>query len=202
MQLGKESDEPAVIAGVLNTPEGKSILQANPPFIYVPSGADPLIIPWVRDQVIFQEKLDEASKLLAEGKATRKVDVLKKALETIATVPTPPDQQSTTALATLRNDIGKEIRTLETVASTGDTTTVTAPTPVVVTLPEPVRATTNGVIVDRENPNESMVVVGDYMLRPGQTVPRFPAVRVKSISKQSVIYEFRGKEFVVNVRSD
>lgn len=196
--LGRESDE-APQPGVFE--KDKTILMLDPPFVYVPAGLpDPLIIPWVRDQVVFQEKMDEARKMLAEGKASRQVATIKKAIELLGSVPPPPDQAASTALAALRSELAKEVAKLE--APTNVDTGPSEPTQVVVTLPEPVRATTNGIILDRDNPNESMVVVGDYMLRPGQTVPRFPRVRVKAINKQSVIYEFSGREFVVNVRSD
>lgn len=196
--LGREVDE-QIQPGIVE--KDPTILMVDPPFVYVPAGLpDPLIIPWVRDQVIFQERMDEARKLLAEGRAARQVAPIKKAVELLGTVPPPPDQAATTALASLRTELAREVAKLETPSNTD--TGPAVPVDIVVTLPEPVRATTNGIILDRDNPNESMVVVGDYMLRPGQTVPRFPKVRVKAINKQSVIYEFSGKEFVVNVRSD
>lgn len=200
-QIGREIDEKPV-DDKFNAPGGPELLRENPPFVYVPANLpDPLIIPWVRDQVIFQEKMDEARRLLAEGLSSKALPTIKQAQDLLNTVPPPPDAAAAEELAAARMEIARAVSAL-TAVSEGDTGPIEVKPAPVINLPEPVRATTNGVIVDRENPNESMVIVGDFMLRPGQTVPKFPTVRVKSVGKQAVVYEYRNKEFVVNVRSD
>jgi len=74
--------------------------------------------------------------------------------------------------------------------------------------PEPVRLppwignNTVGVLLDIEDPSESLVLVQDFILRQGDPVPRFPAVTVKEIRPRQVIYEMEETDFLVPVTTE
>jgi hypothetical protein len=70
-----------------------------------------------------------------------------------------------------------------------------------VSLPPWVPNNTTGVLIDRENPRNSLVLLGDDILKVGDKVRRFPTVTIKQVLPEQVIYDYQGREFLVAVKS-
>ncbi len=186
----------------------ENLLGAAPRFVYVPQGISPMIIPWVREQVVLEELEMEVARLRATGRPEN----LQKALETVRRVneqyganPNAAWARAaeTTLLAQLRapdEATDQPERPIE---------VVQGPSAEEVILPAWIRDNTKGVMFDKENPGRSMVLVGRDLLNPGQRVPRYSQVIVKEIGQSNVdnrvedgyvVFEFRSRDFRVPVR--
>jgi hypothetical protein len=185
----------------------ENLLGAAPRFVYVPQGISPMIIPWVREQVILEEFEMEVAKLRATGTPEN----LQKALETVRRINA---QYGTNPNAAWAREA--EPMLLAQLRGPEDATNQEQPIEVVqgprseeVILPAWIRENTKGVMYDKENPGRSMVLVGRDLLNPGQRVPRYSQVVIKEIGQSQVdnrvedgyvVFEFRSRDFRVPVR--
>jgi hypothetical protein len=186
----------------------ENLLGTAPRFVYVPQGISPMIIPWVREQVVLEELEMEVARLRATGAP----EDLQKALETVRRVNEQyganPNAAwarvaETTLLAQLR---GPEDATAQ---PEQPLEVVQGPTAEEIILPAWIRDNTKGVMFDKQDPGRSMVLVGRDLLNPGQRVPRYSQVIVKEIGQSQVdnrvedgyvVFEFRSRDFRVPVR--
>ncbi len=201
-RLGRESDED--LANPRNLFESKEaqefLLGEHPKFIYIPEGTDPMIIPWVREQIVVAELLSDAEEAFkrakdANNKTTAQEDALPKVARILESYPSAPNA---TQAKQLKVQIETFINTMENPVTDGEK----KPTPTTfVKLPPWITTNTHGVVLDLENPADSVVLVGDYVLRPGESVDRFPTVVVKEVRSQQVVFEYQDHEFLVIVNT-
>lgn len=190
-QLGREADENLENPGrgvFGDESVAKQILGEKPRFIYYPKGADPMIIPWVRDAIVAAEKFADAEKAIAAGQLETARDLLKE----IATK--FPDTAEAKKAPDLVAQLDRRIQDINNPPE-GGVTTIARPDDTGAELPKDVRERTNGVVFSA-NPR---VLVFDFILAEGDRVPRYPGIRVKKITESEVIYEFQGKDFPVPV---
>jgi hypothetical protein len=194
-RLKRESDEDPTKPDAIFSDQGtrEKLLGKAPKFVYIPVGQDPMIIPWIREQIVVKEKMDDALRLLEEAKKTKTLEPAQAALDALREIQTKyPNNDKA-------NEVAALAQTIETfLASPPDEGYGPASTKA--PLPEWVRKNTTGVVLDRNTPSESIVLVGDFLLKRGDRVERFPAVVVKDILPQRVIYEYQGTEYAVPVQ--
>jgi hypothetical protein len=191
-QLGREADED------INNPGrglfgdenvAKQILGEKPRFIYYPKGADPMIIPWVRDAIVAAEKFADAEKAIAAGQLEAARDLLKEIVSKY------PDTAEGKKAPDLIASVERRIAAINDPRPGGGTEFLPPPTSEGAELPKDVRERTNGIIFSA-NPR---VLVFDFILAEGDRVPRYPGIRVKKITEAEVVYEFQGQDFPVPV---
>lgn len=186
--LGKESEEPETPKTLFKTDEDvRKLLGEEPKFVYNPGDLpDPMIIPWVRREVIVRELLDMAQKGIKEGR----LEEAKKYLEEILRE-YPGSRHIKEARASLE-------KVQKMLAEGYGPEGVRAPQ---VLLPAWIASHTSGVIVDKQNPTKSVVLIGDSILKAGDHVPNYDEVVVGQISEKQVIYQYQGRKFPVVVEA-
>jgi len=173
----KVSDEPKVL---FKTEESiKKFLGKSPVFVYDPKNLrDPMIVPWIRDEVLAQEIISEANQLLKENKlkeAKLKVD------EVFEKYPKTVQVKEAHELFIKIEQMIKDPTTWE--------------GPDVAKLPDWIKNETKGALIDK-NEAESLALIGSHILKKGEIVPNSDVI-IKSIKKDCIIYLHRGKEFKV-----
>jgi hypothetical protein len=188
--IGLESqDNPSEMArNLFDNPEIRRLLGDNPRFIYNPAGKpDPMLVPWVRDAVIFEELSMIAAGMLANNQTAEAKQVYHRIIE----MKNP--RYTVVAQACLA-----QIMTAEEVATTA-AQNVDQPVPEAqIQLPEWVNSNTSGVIV---SPGRNLCLVGDFMLHVGDNLPNYPEVTVAGITSDTVTYSIRNKVFEVHLNS-
>lgn len=165
------------------------IFGTSPRFIYLPEGTDPMIIPWVRRRIIAEQMLEDATIAAANRDYELALQLLNRIREEAPN--TEPAEKAPAEIARierLRRQGAGEATPTPTVDRTG-------PSEEEVTLPQWVADNTTGILLG----TSPVVVVGNDFLRTGEPVPRFPNVRVKTITQSEVVYTYRDKEFNVEV---
>ena len=199
-EMGREADEDLQDPRNLFESEATqtALLGDTPDFVYFPEGVDPMIIPWVREQIVVDEKLGDARELVDRARRDRDKDAAQRALEIVQ------ELEENYPEAASRNNIREVRRAAENIMaqdfSSGPVTRqpTVAPEPEV-ELPPWIKLNTRGVLLDRDNPSESLALVGNFIVKAGEPIERFPAVTVKEILPQQVIYEYQGVDFLVQV---
>jgi hypothetical protein len=183
--IGKEMEEPKSPIKLFQSEQDiERLLGTKPRFVYDPKDyPDPMIIPWIRRDVLVREILDVARKQAAKGNFAAAKELLTRALKDY------PDSRHITAV----QDEIKKIEEMERKGITG------VGQQEVVLLPSWVASHTNGILWSEEKP---LVLVGDVLLSEGDEVPRYVGVTVKKINKQEVEFSFKGRTFPVAVRGD
>jgi hypothetical protein len=166
------------------------IFSDKPKFIYFPEGVDPMIIPWVRERVIAEEKAAEAMVAMTAKDYARAEQIWTELRERFPN--TPQGQDAPKQLVQIEDTRKREAAA----ASTGDVITTPSRPNEVVTLPDWVRDNTTGVMIIS---GLRTVVVGNDFLKVGDQVPRYAGVTVKEIKDSEVIYEFQNQDFVTEV---
>jgi len=171
----------------------KRILYGRKPFRYNAKGRpDPMIIPWVRVEVLSTEHIAQARQYLKEAETLTDPEARKKrymlAIEELDRViqMNPTSKYGKEARA-LRNQVRALITKIPPPGAT--------PTPVKTKPPELppwVVANTKAIIYDQSPKHNHLVLVGDSVLRLGDTVPKYPGVKLVEINRDSVVYEFKG----------
>lgn len=198
-RLGRESDENLdKPRNLFETDEvRKSLLGPKPRYIYIPDGQDPMIIPWVREAIVAGEMLTDAGNLFKDAQAKKDKAIAQQALDKLKEVqkryPTSPDATKAKAMEA---EVTKYINQQNPDPSNPGQQ---PPLPPIETLPAWITNNTLGVILDKEQPGESVVLVGDYIIRPGEAVPKFPSVTVQEVQPALVIYDFGGKQWPIKV---
>lgn len=187
----------------------KAYLGDKPRFVYIPRGSDPMIIPWIRERIVVGEILDDVQQEFESIRretnpeiAVASASKLLRKTEGIAAE--YPSTNRLDEVQKLSDSIRAYVMKLTTKEPEVDTSSVvTAPQPPrEAILPPWIRENTRGVIVDREALDQSVVLVGDLILTEGQSVDRYPSVKVKDIQDRRVIYEFQQTDHVVMVESN
>jgi len=199
-RLGREADEDlGKPRNLFESAEARrSLLGDNPRFIYVPEGTDPMIIPWIREAIVASELYADAEKIYKEAQPQGDKEGAKRALEKLVEIQAKySDSAVAQAAATLKAQVQTFID-----ATAGGPTGPTGPTKAATVLPPWVLTNTNGILLDLEDPSQSIVLVGDYILRTGDALPRYASVKVKEIRAQQVVYDYEGTEHLVQVKSN
>ncbi len=185
--LQEKDIDPGRPANIFDTAEKiRVIFGDKPKFIYLPEGQDPMIIPWVRQRIIAEELFKDAT----IATANRDFDLALTLLRRIR------EQAPNTKEAEMAPAEMARVEAMRTSGGTPVDTRPEAPVDVASTdLPEWVKKNTTGIILGA-NP---VVIVGNDFLKTTDSVPRYPSVRVKSISTAEVVYTFQNKDFTVEV---
>lgn len=181
-------------------------LGEKPRFVYIPKGVDPMIIPWIRERIVVGELIGDAQAEFdaAKREATKDLQIAAatKVLRKVEGIAAEyPSNNRLADIQKMADDIRAYLLSLTVETIDTDTTT----RPIVareIQLPTWVRENTRGIIIDPIEPEKSITLVGDLILRQGDVVERFPAVRVKSIQERRVIFEFQQTEHVVLVETN
>ncbi|MCB2153980.1 hypothetical protein KQI84_03785 [bacterium] len=200
-QLGREADEdPRSPRNLFETKEVReALLGTKPKFVYFPQGIDPMIIPWVRNQIVVNELLDDVRELMALGD----LPSLRRAQEITEEITTKyKDTQQAPEANRLRSQILRQIQILTQTDPERVNQPHATPTPDINPPPRWVIENTRGVIVDKVQPEDSYVLIGDDILRRGDKVPRFPQVVIQDILPGEVIFTYQDNEFLVRVKSE
>ncbi len=190
--IGKESQED------LNNPINifndrervEQMLGEKPKFIYFPDGVDPMIIPWVRNEIIAKELWDEARLAESTGDLDRALEILNRLSEEFMeteVAPSIPAAKSRVTNAIISRDTGTTEPTNPVIPGPGQSETE---------LPLKVEQDTFGVIMADD---DALLIWGTDALRVGDTVPGYGGVRVKSIAQSEVVYLYQDEEFPVEI---
>jgi hypothetical protein len=184
--LGKEYEEPkAPLKLFKNQEDIERLLGGKPRFVYDPKELpDPMIIPWVRRDVMVREMLDTARKHVATGNLPLAKELLRKALADF------PDSR-------LANQVRDEMKKIEEIERKGYA--AAGGQREVIVLPSWIVSNTTGILWSEDKP---LAVLGDLMLSEGDAIPRYPGVTVHKINKQEVVYSYRGRLFPVEVQGN
>lgn len=206
-QLGRESDEAMdKPVNLFESPEVMRTLLGNKPrYVYFPEGTDPMIIPWVRNQVVAAELLADAMQVFKRAQTDGNVKDAQRAADLFASIIERYKETPQVADAKKYLDevnVWISVQTMPTPPGGDKGKEPVPPGGTLITLPPWVQSNTRGIIHDTENPEGSRVLVGNYILKAGDTLERFPAVSIKEIGQAQVVYSYSGKEFLVAVKSD
>ena len=188
----KESDQPEKTSSIFEDLDVRQLLGETPRFVYLAKERpDPMVLPWVRKEIIFKELQAEGNRLVAalgtatdDGafKAARSVFEKMKALD----IP---------EYALLADSKLAEIQKLERQRNLilnpdADPNTIQPPAPDPVLEPWVVE-NTKGIL---HMPEGSMAVVGDDMLSEGEKLPLYPNHMVYRIEADTVVFRVDGKK--------
>ena len=199
LSLGSESEENPEQASSLFADEAarRAFLGERPRFVYIPSGVDPMIIPWVRERIVVEETVANARRAYETALRTWDKNAGQAALDTLKKLQADfPEGANTAEVNNLARDLSLFLARERPADDTGITPIIPE-----VRLPQWVVVNTTGVLLDVESPNQSIVLVGDELLQVGDGIARYPAVRVKDVNPQAVTYEFQGKDFLLKIEA-
>lgn len=178
----------------------RRIFDATPEFIYFPTGVDPMIIPWVRERVVAEE-------LFTEAMVARSVRDFEKAKAILREINdqypnTEHGQKAPGEIANIDRTIEEErlaaiAREQAALEPDGPVLIAEPPAPQRPQLPQWVKDNTTAVMMTETG--EPVAMVGAEFLRPGDPVPRYSAVRVKTVAPSAVVYVYENEEFTVDV---
>lgn len=189
-QLGREVDEPAQPLSLFGDPVTiQRLLGEDPRYVYIPAGDDPMIVPWVRDRVKAAELLVEAQKLYTEGKLQEALAKARIILDQF------PRTDSVGKALELKNRIEAELRR----ARPRQDETLPIPVQEQRILPPWIQENTRGLVFDEDNPEGSLVLLGDFNLKVGDPVPSYPGIKIAKIEKGIVTFDYQGELFQVMV---
>lgn len=210
-QLRRESDEDLTNPRDVFSNEAlrQEYLGNQPDYVYIPEGVDPMIIPWIRNQIVAGELMQDARDAFSRAQETGDVLAAQSIVRNLEEISTKyPDAPQIADAQSLVEEISNWILGMQPKDDGSDDNKgpeIVEPAPITPNLPLPswVKDNTTGVIVDTENPEDSVVLVGDFILREGESlVDRYAGVSVKEIAAQQVIYEYNNREHAVIVESN
>lgn len=187
LDFGRELDEPATPRWLFEEEDKvRELLGLNPRFIYNPKNLrDPMVIPWIRQNVIAQELFNDIQKLIKEE---RYDEAIQKLTTIIDSYPgTSVYSQAQKELARLKSLLAKQ-ETVKQQLAQGQR----------IVLPPWIYENTKGVIWDPEKP---VVLVGEYTLGVGEAIPKYPDITVESIQEKVVVFKYKEKLFKVTVEA-
>jgi hypothetical protein len=186
VDLGKEMEEPEGAFKLFKSEADiERLLGTTPRFVYNPKELpDPMIVPWIKRDVVVREIIEAARRSAARGEFDKAKNMLKKALE---------DYPDSRHVGAVREEIGK----VEKLEEKG-IIAMEAQKEVIV-LPSWITSNTNGILWSEEKP---LVLIGDFLLAEGASIPRFPNVTIQKINKQEVVYSYRDRIFSVTVHGN
>ena len=168
----------------------EAVFGERPTFVYYPDGLDPMIIPWIRQQIVAQELLEKAR--LLENAAD-----WNKAMETYQVIvdnhaATPSINEGRAGLERVR-----AIILAQQTPDGKDRTTEIVPPEGKVELPKAIADATSAIYFFGST--GSQVIIFDEILSVGDKVPRHSNVVVKSIEPGLVTFQYQGREFPIQV---
>ncbi|KPL12985.1 hypothetical protein AMJ85_00655 [candidate division BRC1 bacterium SM23_51] len=171
------------------------------PFQYDARGQpDPMIIPWVRVEILNTEHIAQAQIYLKEAEQLMEPDAKKKRYAmAIRELDSVTKMDPTGRYGKEAQALQKKIREMmDKIPPPGAT-----PTPVVTKPPELppwVVTNTKAVLYDQSPDHNHMILIGDDLLQLGDVVPKFPSVKIVDVNRDSVIYEFQGTRISVTMQ--
>ena len=186
INLGKESEEQGQVANLFADPNVLKLIGDKPRFIYNAEGRpDPMVFPPIRNAAIYSELSIQAEALEKENKLTEALVLYDRILSLNDRRFTPPIREK---VAQLHAALGNERAAAEVQLASAN---------IAPELPEWVRENTSGVLLDS---NQSMCLVGDFLLKAGDAIPTYPNVKVTSIEREKVVFEVSETKFDVDVK--
>ena len=189
INLGLESeDNPMFAVNLFKDPEILRMLGDEPRFVYDPGDRpDPMLLPWVRNLAIYTELSTKAEVMVASGEYAAAVGIYQQ----IMGLNDPRFSMSA------RGKID-EIMAMQNAADAQALASV-VDTQVVVELPSWVEDNTTGIVADGQS---NLCLVGDFMLRPGDSVPNYPEVLVATVGQGVVTYQVQNETFEVALKDE
>lgn len=188
-RLGREIDEPAKPFSLFKDQKRiDQLLGENPRYVYIPMGTDPMILPWVRNRVMAAELVQEALELKSSGKyqeALSKVDLVL-------------DRFGDTDSVEKARQLKMQLEAIVHNESGGEGPKVT-PGPTPRTLPVWIPENTRGIVFDVHDPKNSSVLIGEYILHAGESIPSYPGIKVVEIQRSMVTLNYQGEVFQLPV---
>jgi hypothetical protein len=187
----REMDEPEQVLQLLPDVV-RSVLSGPDQFKYDPHNRpDPMIVPWVRLEVLSSEHLaqaraylNEADEMTSRTAKMQRYQKAKRECEEVLRI----NQGSKFAedAQALRDKIQELINGIDDVR--GGPVIARQPT---AKFPEWVVINTKAVIYDQTGGSDHIALVGDDMLTIGDEVPKYPEVKVVDITRDAVTYAFQ-----------
>ncbi len=190
-RLGREVDEPDQPFALFQDKDRvDELLGKDPRYVYIPAGSDPMIVPWVRNRVMAEELVAEAKELMAGGKYDEALGKVKTVLERFSDAET----EAVGEARRMRERLDTLIAERNEVAEVGEISleVPAGPQPV---LPAWIPENTKGIIFDVKDPDQSTVLIGEYILKVGDSIPSYPGITVYEIKKGMVTLDYQGTKF-------
>jgi len=197
-QPTRESEESAKSRNIINDPEVKRLLKHPPDFIYNPAELkDPMIVPWIRNTILVKEFVQNLQKLVKEHRlenAKALISQIKELLPEVTELDVSKDAETQIALA--QQEIDKPAPYPP--PGPGPIGEPAIETPII-TMPSWIETHVGGIIW-QPKAEERTVLIGDYILKEGEKIPRYPDAVVQKINDKSVVVSYRGlvKEIAVS----
>lgn len=186
LNLGLEAQEGGTNPQLFEDPQVLRMLGDNPRFIYDANNRpDPMVFPPVRNAAIHGELTLVAEKLEAEGN-------LREAALTYQQIVNLEDPRF---MAEARQKVSQLITMID--ASEIPKEITEQPVVILADLPSWVPENMSGIIF---NGDDSMVLIGDLMLRNGESLANYPDVTVHKIYKDRVVFAMNDREFEIKVK--
>ncbi|MBI1293239.1 hypothetical protein GC173_18700 [bacterium] len=194
-RLRESEEDPTKPKAAFTQEELNKIFSDRPRFIYFPEGVDPMIIPWVREAIVAEEKAAEAAVALAAKDFDKSeklwVEIREKHPNTKQGQEAPLRIQE---VQTAREEASRP--KVDTANLTRNAIEAPPEAPAIV-LPQWIKENTNGILI--EEGGGRVVVVQNEFLRVGDAVPAFAGVTVKSIDASEVTYSYQDRDFQLEV---
>ena len=185
--LGLESDENQALfaTDLFKKTEVRRMLGDEPRFIYDPADRpDPMLLPWVRNAAIYNELSNEAA-LLTENEQFEQAIALYQRIQQLGEPQyTFEANQKLTEIAMMQQGLADEVL----LAFQSGVVNIE--------LPPWINNNTNGVILSEDY---DLCLVGEYVLREGDTLPNHPDVIVAAINDRQVTYRIQHESFEVEL---
>jgi len=190
-KLAAESDEdPANPKAIFKDANIRAeVFGESPVFVYYPEGPDPMIIPWIRQQIVAAELVEKARLLEAAGDVNKAMETYQVVVDNHANTPSIGEARiglERARLAILQRDSGNETPTL-----------IENPKGTQIELPKAVADATSAIYYF--GASGSQVIIFDEILSVGDKVPRHSGVVVKDIQPGMVTFQYQGREFPIQV---
>ena len=195
-----EVDEAVALNIFADPAVAQKLLFGRKPFVYDAKGRpDPMIVPWIRAEIIGTEHLNQALVYVREAEASTDVETKRsKYIQALEELDQVVKADPTAVLGkNAQTQIDKIRVAMEKIPPAGVVVTPTPTKPP--ELPAWIVANTRGIVFDQSPKQDHRVLVGDDLLRAGGTVPKFPNVKVVEIKREQVVYEFQNTRIPVKV---
>lgn len=184
MDFGREVDEPTTVRWLFKEDDNvRELLGLHPRFVYNPKDKpDPMVIPWIRREIMAKELLNEALTLLNQ----RKLHEARKLLAMIV-----ENYKESKSYAQAVQELEKVDKTMQQQPGITDTQ------PQIV-LPPWIYDNIKGIIFDPDMP---VVLIGEDTLTLGDKLSRYPDVMIDKITENSVVLKYKDQFFTIKLEA-
>ncbi len=195
----REMDETAPVNIFADPAIVAKLLVPRKVFLYDAKGRrDPMIIDWIRTEIVNSELMAQAQTYIAEATQTtdpeaRKARYLLAIQELDRVIKTDPTSHQGKQAQAMKDKVRALID--QTTRAAQKSAEVTKPPE----LPPFVPANTRAIVLDQSPRHNHLVLVADDLLRVGDVVPKYPEVKVVEINRNTVVYEYKGTRVTVMV---